>query len=154
MKAALTHPSWHQLERGSAILANMILRWWEIGVVPNPEQVQIIGVARGGVFPALLISHTLDLPMTCVSYSSRKGTGDDKNHDNFLPTMERLQLIIVDDICDSGRTLDEIKNHYTQEGHTVYTAALYHKPNSFHCPNFVWREEDKNSPWIEFPWEV
>lgn len=155
-KAILTHPSWHQIEKGCAIIANKVLRDLRDGTTPD----WILGVARGGLIPAVMISHMLDVPMLTTCYSSKKGAGDDRNHDNLLPEIPEQRkvstILIVDDIIDTGNTIQEIYNHYRLKNlnHIIVHAALYHKVGSSIIPNYTWQTIPENAPWIEFPWEV
>lgn len=117
----------------------------------------IVGVSRGGLFPAVILSHLLDIPMTPVCYSSKHGNGDNRNHENVLPTFTKQQspLLVVDDICDSGHTLNELKQDLTNQGIDVYTCVLFDKVRiqRIHDPDFKWRKVADDGPWIVFPFE-
>jgi len=76
---------------------------------PNIDSVT--GLARGGLIPAVLLSHKLDIPWTLAV------------HKNTL---------VVDDINDTGHTLSKSPG--------VYTAVLHHKPTSIFLPS-VYAEE-------------
>lgn len=71
----------------------------------------ITGIQRGGLIPAVMISHKLNIP-----YVSRI------NKDT----------LVVDDICDTGQTL---KNSVGS-----YTAALHYKPTAMVTPDFYAKE--------------
>ncbi len=117
---------------------------------------RILGVSRGGLLPAMIVSHMLKLPMTPISYSSKHGRGDNRNHANELPIVDGSTLLLIDDICDSGETLREVRQHYLREGHAVYTFALYYKhftPPTF-TPDFKWRTIPPDAGWVIFPYEV
>jgi hypoxanthine phosphoribosyltransferase len=118
---------------------------------------RIGGVSRGGLLPAVILSHLLKLPLILIDYSSLEGKGDDKNHHNVLPELkpEGGALLIVDDICDSGKTLNELVFHYTRCNITTYTAALYYKTHDSQpmIPDFVWRTIPHDSGWVIFPYE-
>ncbi len=82
------------------------------------------GLKRGGLIPAVMVSHKLNLP-----YS-----------DTITST-----TLVVDDICDSGITL--------KDGPGVYTAVLHQKPEtSCFTPN-VWAELHLGEEWVIYPWE-
>ena len=76
---------------------------------PNIDSV--MGLPRGGLIPAVLISHELGLP-----YVIHPG----KN------------TLVVDDINDTGHTLSKAPG--------VYHAVLHHKPTSKFKPNFYAKE--------------
>lgn len=118
---------------------------------------QIVGIARGGLLPAVILSHLLNLPLLLVEYSSKTGNGDDKNHKNVLPLVEAQDgnVLVVDDICDSGGTLNEVAAHFTSCGVIVYTATLYYKiqltPKI--VPDYVWKTIPLDAGWVMFPYE-
>ena len=116
----------------------------------------IVGVTRGGLIPAIILSHELEKPMCCADYSSKDGAGDDKRTTSCgeLPDLPYgAPLLIVDDICDTGRTLSELWSEYTERGHIVHTAALYYKVGSEFKPTFFAEEISEDAPWVVFPWE-
>ena len=135
-------------------------------IVPHVKRLKyqpqyIIGLSRGGLFPAIIISHMLDdMEMIPVRYSSKSGKGDDKNHSNALPLIQGCHppatLLIVDDICDSGLTLSEVVEFYKFRGHHVYTATLYYKdiPGGPIEPDIYWHKIPEDAPWIVFPFEA
>lgn len=116
---------------------------------------RILGISRGGMLPAMILSHLLDLPVTPVTYSSKQGKGDDKNHENTLPEIKEEFLLVVDDICDSGNTLYEIAQHYENKNAFVYTFALFYKdkPTPIIIPDFRWRTIPEDAGWVIFPYE-
>lgn len=71
----------------------------------------ITGIERGGLIPAVMISHKLHIP-----YVSKI------NKDT----------LVVDDICDTGETL---KNTIGR-----YTATLHYKPTAIFTPDFYAKE--------------
>lgn len=116
----------------------------------------IIGVSRGGLIPATILSHRLSVPLIPISYSAISGKGDDRNHDNILPIVDSKSILIVDDICDSGYTLRELVDHYSNENTIVYTAVTHFKllDNPIIIPDFYWVSvSEETDGWIHFPWE-
>jgi len=156
MKTTLLYPSWHDIEKGVAKISNEMLK-------SNYNPDFIVAVARGGLIPATLMSHILDIPLLPVSFSSKDGNGDNKNHENELPTIQGdfkfpPKILIVDDICDSGKTLYELYEYYASRGHAVRTASLYFKyhptEQQIFEPDFYWNVTIAGDPWINFPWEM
>lgn len=118
----------------------------------------IVGIARGGLFPALVISHLLNVPMQSVFYSSKQGAGENKNHENCLPELSAKpysQILIVDDIYDTGNTLAEVTNYYITQQYDISTAVLYYKEGSDQRkPDVYIQRIPKDAPWIVFPYET
>ena len=87
----------------------------------------IKGVQRGGLIPAVMLSHSLGIPMTEKEIVSSS-------------------VLIVDDICDTGNTLIP----YKQLNNPI--ATLHYKTSAIIEPNFWWRLAPQNE-WIVYPWE-
>lgn len=117
----------------------------------------IVGVSRGGLVPAVVLSHLASVPLIPVSYSAKEGKGDGRNHTNVVPQFNRDDVIlIVDDIADSGYTLKELVESIQPQVSQVYTTSLYYKITSVYQPDFwCWTIGEKElDQWVWFPWEV
>ena len=71
----------------------------------------ITGIERGGLIPAVMISHKLNIPYT---------------------TKINKDTLVVDDICDSGETLKNMV--------AGYTATLHYKKTASFTPDFYSKE--------------
>jgi hypoxanthine phosphoribosyltransferase len=71
----------------------------------------ITGIERGGLIPAVMISHKLNIPYV---------TKINKN------------TLVVDDICDTGETLKNMVSGFT--------ATLHYKPTASFTPDFYSKE--------------
>jgi len=89
------------------------------------------GLPRGGLVPAVMLSHRLSIPF--VSQAQIQTTIGN--------------ILIVDDICDSGKTLKRFKFE-----ENIYTATLHWKQSSEYQPNYFWEIAYENE-WIVYPWE-
>lgn len=116
----------------------------------------IVGLTRGGLIPAVVLSHyTEDTPVIPVDYSSSKGKGDNVgSHVNHIPDIEAERLIVVDDICDTGHTMKEVVTILEGRNHEVTTFALHYKEGGAFEPDYHGVKLPANAPWIVFPWEV
>lgn len=152
MKAPITNPSWYDIEKACAKIAMEVIRAEGYGS-DGIHRTAIVALSRGGLVPGVILSHLLDIPVYPVSYSSKRGRGDDKNHLNALPHLEE-NILIVDDICDSGWTISEVSAHYRRST-DVMTAALYFKEggDASFIPDIYVHKIDRDTPWIIFPWE-
>ncbi len=126
----------------------------------------IIGVSRGGLIPAVILSHMLDISMLPITYSAEEGNGDDKKQTDLgkLPVLEDgTRVLIIDDICDSGQTMKKLVHHYKRQGCKVKSAVLYYKdhwetlretsPAHGFYPDFMCHRIPEKAGWIIFPWE-
>ena len=114
--------NWEEVEELVDLLAQQIIK--------SGRQIKyIFGLQRGGLIPAVLLSHKLGIPMT-----------QNPNSPNIL---------IVDDICDSGETFKEFFLEYP---HSIF-ACLHFKPHtSCFKPEFS-SNKFFSDAWIVYPWE-
>ncbi|SFV60504.1 Putative nucleotide phosphoribosyltransferase [hydrothermal vent metagenome] len=116
----------------------------------------IIGIARGGLTLAHMLSEALDI-RNVQSISTQ--LYDETKKRECITILDTCQLdkskkvLVVDDIADSGETLQALYNHLTLTYPHIYfkTATLFYKKNSIYEPDF-WLKEA--TAWIEFFWEV
>lgn len=155
MKPIITNPTWHDIDKGCQIIVQKFLQYQIINGLSTP--LTIVGLSRGGLVPAVVISHALENlsyenVVVPVSYSSKVGNGDGKNHDNKLPMLRTESILIIDDIIDGGHTMKEVYDFYVQR-HVTHTASLYYKESAVFQPTYYWQLIPENSPWIIFPFE-
>lgn len=100
----------------------------------NLEYDYIAGIRRGGLPIAVHLSHFLGIKYAPVSYIKELTT--------------RCNIMLVDDIVDTGKVMTEVLSHMSHLN--VTTVTLFYKPHSPIKPD-VFIEETID--WIEFPWE-
>lgn len=114
----------------------------------------IVGVARGGLPLATVLSHALDIPMLCLNWQTRDGFAGSREID-FLQKLNqttcRSKVLFVDDICDSGRTIEEIQSLYPLARFSVLVDKIKMKRLVEYAPNHI--EYHKKDEWVVFPWE-
>ena len=114
----------------------------------------IVGLARGGLVPAVRLSHILGIPMVSVNLSLR---------DNQIATdLDLSQLAkynniaVIDDICDSGKTLHVLDLLLQDLGiANIQWCTLLHKTSAMFKPAIIGEtiKEIDSSQWVVFPWE-
>ena len=66
--------------------------------------------------------------------------------------VEGKKALLVDDIADTGKSLQLARGHLRQQGETkVRIATLYHKPFDITRPDYY---EKETRCWVVFPWET
>jgi len=93
----------------------------------------LVGINRGGLIPAVMLSHKLELPMITMT------------PDDVLP--KGLRHLIVDEIYDTGNTITKIKANNP----TADFAVLYH--NTELPPLKFYGLKAPLDKWLIFPWE-
>lgn len=120
----------------------------------------VAGLARGGLIPAVQISHMLDVPMVSINLSLRDNRVETNLYDsNTLILLAKYKHVaVIDDITDSGKTMhavDVILSGRTYGPDTITYCSLFHKVSSIFCPKVIGEtiSEARNNQWIIFPWE-
>lgn len=70
----------------------------------------VVGIARGGLVPATMLSHYLGKPLQVINYSLRDSKVSHVSEINDLVRVLEAgkTVLIIDDICDSGETLRKV----------------------------------------------
>ena len=128
----------------------------------------ILGVSRGGCTPSIIVHEFLSyMKVKCIYGVISAKSYDDEN--NKLDTIEidisntlldKLKncsnIIIIDDVLDTGYTFMDIGNYLSNRGilsNTFNFASIYYKPTKNKTtiiPKYFVEETDK---WIVFPHE-
>lgn len=175
--------SWTDVQRQvQEIMRQMHLDGW------RPDY--IVGITRGGLTPANLISQYLDLPMHTLHVRLRDGDDSECESNLWMPEDAlgyvaeehrkenggwvhlktfRKNILIVDDINDSGATINWIRHDWQTSclpadpawadvwGDNVRIATLYDNETSSAELSVDYTAETVNKhndpQWIVFPWE-
>lgn len=146
----------------------------------------IVGLTRGGLVPAVIMSNLLDIPMHTLEVKLRDHVNTESNlwmsEDAFGQVVDhavedrkvkvhgtRKNILILDDINDTGATLDWIINDWQTSclpndplwdevwGNNVRFAVLIDNlsSNFSRKVNYSAREINKaeDDVWIVYPWE-
>ena len=117
----------------------------------------IVGVSRGGWPPARVLSDILENPnLANVKVEFYVGVAETKGEPTLTQPVSvnvaGKKVLVVDEVADTGKSLQLIKEHLQKEGAAaVKIAAVYLKPWSIVKPDYYARE---TSRWIVFPWEI
>lgn len=111
----------------------------------------VVSIYRGSLGLGAHLSNVKEIPLSVVKFQTRDG--EDK-----IPTFMHNagieagdKVLIVDDIYDTGLTMDTIKEFLYVEYPTVKFEfiCLFGNENSY-----VKYLRDQNGKWITFPWEI
>ena len=142
--------SWAEVEQAVNIIINRI---------GNKKYDYVIGIANGGLIPATLIAKRLKLKTMSVGLESYENK-DFKNVTLWSEINKRLYVLqqqglclLVDDISDSGKSFNYIKNAYLKKEEILCdTASLVVKPKTTFMPDYFAMNVHTDT-WVKFPWE-
>ena len=126
----------------------------------------IVGITRGGLVPAIMLSHKLNIQMHTLDVRLRDADGIGPESNAWLAEFagDGKNILIVDDINDTGATFEWIKNDWescantkwdSPWGNNVRFASLIDNLPSNVDVEYSSLEinKDENPEWIVFPWE-
>ena len=144
------HISWDQIHRDSRALA-----WRLDGKGPdNGHWKAIVAITRGGMAPAMIIARELDIrTVDTISIKSYDHQSQDEAIILKKPSNDLVKdghgVIIIDDLVDSGKTLEAVKKLYPKAHYaTVYAKAIGRPLVDTYIT------EVSQDTWIFFPWDM
>lgn len=116
----------------------------------------VVAIARGGLLPAGAIAYGLGAKNCgAINVEFYTGIGTMLDAPEVLPPeldmayLDGRRVLLVDDVADSGRTLDLAVRLLIERGADVRSATIYTKPTTIVEPDYSWKS---TSLWIDFPW--
>lgn len=138
------HLSWETFEKDSHALAKELKNkgHWN----------GMVAITRGGLAPAVLLAHDLNIKnIDTISISSY---GND-NKPKSLEIIKNAEIpnqgegwLVIDDLVDSGKTLEVVRELLPK----AHYAVLYAKPQGKPMVD-TYVSEAPQEQWIFFPWE-
>ena len=124
----------------------------------------ICGIPRGGLTPAVQLSHSLKINFMNFEKFIRLFENFLENYDEYMENLKsrkfvlnKHKILLIDDICHSGNTInnllfkEDLKVIFDLTG-TRFAALV---KNEIYKGDHVWKygiEATKND-WVQFPWE-
>lgn len=139
---------WSAVEQASRLLAQKIQQ-------SGRQFAGMIAVTRGGLVPAGLLARHLDIRwIETVCVQSYEGGGAGAEMQGGLQwikqfTSDRSDILVVDDLVDSGETFEALRPYLP---HASY-AVLYAKPAGKAQVDF-YAIDAAQDEWLSFPWEI
>ena len=134
---------------------SLINRMREEGWAPD----LIVGITRGGLVPAVMLSHKLGCNMMALNWSS---TNDDLRVSDCAMAEDAVhgkRILLVDNICYSGETLRGIQKDWNSSVRddigwnitTRFAVIDYNEASGFPVDYYSNKVQDKGR--IGYPWE-
>lgn len=120
----------------------------------------LVGIGRGGLTPAVFLSHRMGLPLVSVDYSTKIAQfGEELVTVLARRTRDGDRLLFVEDINDSGKTIGELRAELAAEGaiaNRIRFAVLLDNIRSSQQIDYRARRIDRSvdKDWFVFPWEA
>jgi xanthine phosphoribosyltransferase len=150
------HVSWDQIHRDARALA------WRLdkqGPGEDGAWKAVVAITRGGMAPAMIVARELDIrtvdTISVKSYHSGGGKADQRREAEVLKYPDAGivgdgdGVLIVDDLVDTGKTLELVRQLYPK----AHVATVYAKPKGKPQVDTYITEVSQDT-WIFFPWDM
>jgi uncharacterized protein len=117
----------------------------------------IVGLSRGGLVPARILTDLLETPeLATIQISFYQDIAQPALEPILKKALnlpiEGKKVLLVDDITDTGESIRLAQTYlHQQDPLEIKTATLYLKPQSITTPDFY---EKRTSAWVVFPWDT
>lgn len=118
----------------------------------------VVAIARGGLLPAGAIAYGLGVKNCgAINVEFYTGIGTVRDRPEVLPPeldmsyLDGRRVLLIDDVADSGRTLDLAVRLLRDRGADIRSAVIYTKPTTIVQPDWSWKQ---TALWIDFPWSA
>ena len=141
--------SWNDISKIAQIIAKKIQKDFSVDL--------IVGVSRGGVVFATLLSELLqcDLNTICITRREKGMQIHPTPQVKYTINEEYIHgknILLVDEILVTGETLEISKNELIKQGaNVVKTCAIINRSNGLYKSDFVYCYKEKDNS--IFPWD-
>jgi len=141
--------SWDDVEDSCDQIYNKML-------ADNYSPEAIVSLLRGGVVPARIFSDYFNILLDFFALDVKLYDGVNKRREkpdirSFDGNVKGKKTLIVDDIWDSGKTMNAVLDYLGEE--QIKTATLCWKRTAKAKPDYFAIDIADNQ-WVVFPWEI
>lgn len=127
-------------------LGSKISNWIKSLELPTNQQVVVVPILRGSIFFFADLVRAIDCsvsisPVRCWSYNAEDNSQrEEVKVDSMGFDVKDQVILLIDDICDSGRTLHHISNNFIAAGARQVSSAVLvnrHLQEPLFKPDFI-----------------
>lgn len=113
---------------------------------------KILAITRGGLFPAGVLARELDIRhVDAICVDTYVGQSRGAPQILKMPAPGYLdEVILVDDLVDTGSTIKMLKEHHLKRALTV---TIFAKPKGEALAD-LYQEKVPQDTWVRFPWDT
>jgi uncharacterized protein len=156
ISAEAEHLSWDDIDTLSAQLADTVQ-------ASGQQYDALLVLQRGGAFTAMVLAYRLGfeavrvLSASITNYQAASTARTDAATVGQLPSPEAVagkRILIVDEVCDTGTTLQHMTQYLQDAGASdVHTAVVHYKPSRSETNIIPTYHIAQTDAWIVYPWE-
>ena len=116
----------------------------------------ILGVSKGGLIPAVLLSDKIGVDVDIIGVQYYTGIKETKERPEITQEVSTdlhgKRVLVIDDVADTGHSLQLVMNYVKEKGaEKIVTCTLHYKPWSAIKPDCYLKETEA---WVIYPWEI
>jgi len=143
--------TWEEVDRLVRVLADQLAgRHYDV----------MLAITRGGMVPAGMLAYRLrlrDIVVAAVEYYD--DAGQPGPHPTFLqfpadPLLRGREVLVVDEVWDSGTTIHAVTERVRQAGGHPTTAVLHYKPAHSVVPGRPDVHAVETDRWVVYPFKA
>jgi len=142
--------SWETLDEMVSRLADLVRGEYDV----------MLAITRGGLVPAGMLAYRLrirNILVAAVEYYDDAGRPGP--HPTFLqfpadPLLRGQRVLIVDEVWDSGTTIQAVTERVRQAGGLPTTAVLHYKPERSTAPGSPDVFVESTDRWVVYPFKA
>ena len=142
--------SWDEMARMVTVLAGQLRGEYDV----------LLAITRGGLIPAGVLAYHLRLRnilVAAVEFYTEDGVrGPAPSFLQFPadPLLRDRRVLIVDEVWDSGRTIQAVRERVARAGGRPTTAVLHWKPGRSEVDARPDHHVVETDAWIVYPWST
>lgn len=145
--------SWEELNGHVEALAQQIR---SLPAAAQPDA--ILAISRGGLVPGAMLAYRLGIRDLLVAVAEHYDAAGRRP----APTIVRMpadallagrSILIVDEVWESGRTLELVADRARSAGASIRTAVVHHKPGRSEVPGAPDHAAATADGWITYPYK-
>lgn len=113
----------------------------------------IVGLTRGGLVPAVMFSHELNVPLSVFDISLLDKKTLSLPVETLIMRLTNKRVLVVDDINDTGDTIRIVRNYMAGIDCKFYCIVNNIRSGEVINIHSIAIDKKKENIWVVFPWE-
>ena len=141
--------TWDELDRLVRALATQVHGEYDV----------LLAITRGALVPAGMLAYLLGIRNILVAaVAFYDDAGQPGDHPSFLqfpadPLLRGQRVLVIDEVWDSGTTIQAVIERVRLAGGTPTTAVLHYKPTHSRVPSVPDHHVVETDAWIVYPFK-
>ena len=145
------HISWNEYQNIIETLEETLEVFKQEGI-----KFHFVSIYRGSLLMGQHLSNVMNSPLSIVKFQRLDGNDEEVEFIYNAGISPREVIVILDDIYDTGKTLNKVKDYFITKYKKNITQAFtltWNNNINEETPDWVTSDLKTNGKWVVFPWE-